>query len=136
MQLKIELSEKQLLIMREALEFYSRFLSGQVDDIPDELKFKCNRNGRGDELREAQQKLKRVLFPELLHNEAYGVGAARGDRMGEQRQISYEMYRQIYVYQTAKRKLSGDDVSMNVYDSPTMRYSDEKLIEIQELEKL
>jgi hypothetical protein len=39
--MKIEMTEKQMDIMREALEFYSRFLSGQVEFVPDELRFRC-----------------------------------------------------------------------------------------------
>lgn len=128
---RIEMSEKQMLVMREALEFYSRFLSGELDAIPDELTFKCSREGRADELRDSLQNLKTILFPELRPNEAYGISAPKtGDYAAERRQISYEMYRQIYVYQTRARKLAGEDVSMNVYDSPTMKYSDEDLIQI------
>jgi hypothetical protein len=127
---KIEMSEKQMLVMRDALEFYSRFLSGQLDALPDALRFKVkNRDGVDDALRQ----LKAALFPELHQDESYGVGAPRGDRLQELCQISYEMYRQIYVYQTEQRRSGGGDVSMDVYSIPTMRYSDEGLIKVEKL---
>lgn len=127
---RIEMSEKQMFVMREALEFYSRFLSGQFDALPDELRFPLNLRGDGDKLHAALSAVKAIIFPELSYNESYGVGAPREDNLQNLRQISYEMYRQIYVHQTKERKLRGDDVSMNVYDSPTMRYSGENLIVI------
>lgn len=60
---RFELNEKQLFINRDALEFYSRFLSGQLEYLPDSLKFKVARAGKSDELREALNALKRILFP-------------------------------------------------------------------------
>ena len=47
------MSDKQLQVMREALEFYSRFLSGQIDCLPDDLLFKVSQNGQADALRDA-----------------------------------------------------------------------------------
>lgn len=130
----IEMSEKQMNMMREALEFYSRFMSGQIDALPDELRFPVNRNGKADELRDALTVLKSILFPELRFNESYSVSAPREDNLQYLRQVSYEMYRQIYVFQTEQRRLEGADVSFSVYDSPTMKYSDEKLIQIKPIE--
>lgn len=128
---QIEFSDNQLLIMREALEFYSRFLSGQVESLPDVLRWNIKNREAADK---ALREFKAAAFPELHPNESYGVGAPRGYVIKLHRQVSYEMYRQIYVYQTRKRKLAGDDVSMNVYNGATMRYSDEDLIEIVEKE--
>ena len=51
--------------------------------------------------------------------------------LSELRQIAYEMYRQVYVYQTAQQKAAGENVSGNVYGSRTMWYSGEKLISIK-----
>ena len=50
---QITMSDKQLQVMREALEFYSRFLSGQIDCLPDDLLFKVSQNGQADALRDA-----------------------------------------------------------------------------------
>lgn len=123
---KIVMSEKQMLVMREALEFYSRFLSGQFDAIPDEIRFRVkDREGFEKTLRD----LKKVVFPELAYNESYSIGRG-GERIHDLRQLAYEMYRQIYVYQVEERKRKGENVSYNVYDSPTMKYTDEALIEI------
>lgn len=133
---QINCNEKQLLLICEAVEFYHRFMSGQLDALPNELKFRCDDKTR---LSQTLAQLKTVLFPELFGNEAYGVGAPTktlmpgihlSDREKELRDISYEIYRQLYVHFTAERKAAGGDVSYSVYDYPTMRYSGEPLIEI------
>lgn len=124
----IKMTEKQMFVARDALEFYSRFLSGQLDYLPDELR--CRKRADPEAVSLALRNLKQALFPELHPNESYSIGRC-DDTLSEARQIAYEEYRQIYVYQTAERKDAGEDVSMNVYAYPTMRYSKEPLIEIK-----
>lgn len=129
--LEIKLNDAQLTIMREALEFYSRFISGQVDNLPDVLRF--DRQLDRDEFRRVANEMKAVLFPGLRQNEAFGVGHIDKNypNRTRHRQISYECYRQIYVFQTAEAKAQGADVKWNVYDSPTLAYSGEPLIQIK-----
>lgn len=126
---QIELTDKQLYIMREALEFYSRFLSGQVESLPDVLRFRIKDK---EAAYRALGEFKAAAFPELHYNESYGIGKPENS-IEEHRQVSYEFYRNIYVYETEKRRKQGDDVRMSVYSSPTMKYSDEPLIKISEV---
>lgn len=131
---KITVSEKQLFIVREALEFYSRFISGQVTDLPEVLRSELAAH-RNEKALQSLKEFKAVVFPELLPGQAYGVGAPRNSRELEiHRQVSYEMYRQIYVYETRKLRAEGKDMSWSVYSSPTMRYSNEPLMKVEDVE--
>lgn len=130
--LQIVLTETQAFVVREALEFYSRFLAGQIEALPDVLRWerKIHLNERA---RQALARFKAEAFPELHPNESYGIGWKDGDKLSEHRQIAYELYRQFYVHQTRQQAAEGKDVSWNVYSSPTLRYSNEPLIEIVEI---
>jgi hypothetical protein len=129
-----DLTELQMSVLLEALEFYQRFISGQVCDLPEHLRFRLRKS---PEAQEAMRQLKSALFPELLPNESIGVGRIRDEteREDRRRMVAYEMYRQIYVFNTRRAKLEGKDTSMSVYDHPTMRYSGEPLIEFAESTK-
>jgi len=120
----ITLSEKQLQVYRDALEFYSRFLSGQIEESSLPPVLRCSEYNK-DELRESLKKVKSIIFPELLENQYYGIGW-NGKPLSEQRQVAYEMYREVYVYHT---RLSGVDYSC--YNSPTLKYSNEPLAEVK-----
>jgi hypothetical protein len=122
---KIELTKRQLNVYREALEFYSRFISGQVNYLPEILYWNFN-IPYGDRV-EASYNLKKVIFPELHKNASYGIGWSKDDKLEQERQISYEMYREVYVKQAKERKEKSEDVKWNVYDNDTLHYSDQPL---------
>lgn len=130
---KIELSEKQLFVYKEALEFYSRFISGQTNTFLYVLDSKSNINY--EDKKKSCNQLKKVLFPELELNASYGIGWSETDIRQQESQISYEMYREVYVkFRKEKREREQKEIHIppkkpdyNVYDSNTLHYSDQPL---------
>jgi hypothetical protein len=111
---EINLSERQLMVYREALEFYSRFLAGQLNYLPMCL------FGRHDVSEAMQKFVKPLLFPDLRENESYGIGITK-DPLSEERQIAYEMYREVFVFQ------QKGNPGWDCYKSDTLKYSNEPL---------
>jgi hypothetical protein len=127
---KIELSEEQFQVYIEALEGYSRFLSGQIGNIcnsvtsrkgiPYVMEWLDDPHGSN-----GVSILKKYLFPELSPNSSHGIGA--NDELQKPRQISYEMYR------GARHFISKRDGDKNVYSSEGLNYSgipEPKIIQI------
>jgi hypothetical protein len=121
----LELDELQLLTYREALEFYSRFLSGQSTYLPTVLTFTS-----GELRQKINEKLltfKRLVFSKLYDNESYGIGMYLKDIIGYEIQIAYEMYREVYYCYAKEDMENGTGNICNVYNSPTLKYSDQPL---------
>lgn len=128
---RIELSENQFQIYMEALESYSRFLSGQIGDICHSVTARKGIPNVQDYINDPVSSsgisiLKGYLFPELGPGSSHGIGTQ--DTLQGPRQISYEMYRE------ARHFLAKRDVpSANVYASEGLKYSSEptpKYVEI------
>lgn len=127
---KIELTEKQLNVYKDALEFYSRFISGQIDHLPPIIDTKLNISWANK--RNACDYLKQVLFPKLQSNASYGVGWSDKDKLQQEIQISYEMYREVYVKQRKEEtEEEYEKKSNSVYDSSTLHYSDQPLPKVE-----
>ena len=119
---RIELSEEQFKIYTEALEGYSRFLSGQIGHIcnsitsrkgiPIVMDWETISNGDGSK---GALLLKRYLFPELSPGSYHGIGS--NDELQMPRQISYEMYRE------ARHFMSKGEEGRNVYSERGLNYS-------------
>ena len=129
----IKMSEKQLIVMREALEFYSRFLSGQVTYLPDAFYKWLYENDKTSkvsyEIRDALLLFKRCAF-DLEDNESYGVGSKETPPEVD---ISYEMYRKVFEYFAQKEKEKNPNKHWSVYDNPSgVKYTEEPFIEIEE----
>jgi hypothetical protein len=124
MKYQIELSENQLIVMRTALEFYSRFLGGSWT-IPYEMvsNERINQVGEADfysRRNSAEQLLnlaKEIFIPFLENGGTYGIGS---DRIDENALIAYDMYRPIYEHFATE----------GVYTHPSHPYSEEGRIEI------
>jgi hypothetical protein len=138
----IEMSDHQMSVMQDALEFYSRFLHGQVDYIPLCLDWKLKQDHRphtNPKINEALNTLKKEMFGLEHDNSHWGIGTnhiptmEEGQKMDEP-QISYEMYKMIlYTWRQEKMeacKKTGEDPGWTVHDSLPLKYSNEKLITI------
>jgi hypothetical protein len=96
---------------------------------------KCN----DDVLKVKTYLIKTILFHELVKE--YGPDIAylsnnigkSGTHCSDIKQISYEMYREVYVYNYKKQKESNENVGYSVYDSSTMKYSKEPISIIHEI---
>ena len=144
---QIELTEKQMIVMQEALEFYSRFLHGQVDHIPMSLDFRlknehrpryCNRS-----LDDAITVIKREMFGLAHPNSSYPIGAKRIETLEEDKelpepQIAYEMYKMIlYTWrqESMQKAISeGKDPGWTVHDTLPLKYTTDPLIKIKKIE--
>lgn len=128
--------EHQMRAYREILEYYSRFLSGQIDylHLPEIIQWNFNLNKKDlNKLKELTSDIKHILFVEMLSkfggtidNVSYGIGQGE-THCGIIRQIAYEMYREIYVFDVKNRADNGEEIGWTVYSSPTLKYSKEPL---------
>jgi hypothetical protein len=138
----IEMSDRQMSVMQDALEFYSRFLHGQLEYIPSCLDWKLKQDHRthtNPQIKEAINTLKREMFGLDNPNSNWGIGTfhiptmEEGKEMDEP-QISYEMYKMIlYTWRQERMEecqKSGEDPGWTVHDSLPLKYSKERLISI------
>jgi hypothetical protein len=143
----LELSETQLRTMAEAVEFYSRFLAGQIR-IPEGIKSKLfDMHEDQSVLKRADDKylqatyievakrhiddLKLTLFPELEQDASYGMGQKIPHDEISPKIIAttYDLYRQILEH------FADGSGSYNVYAHKGIRYSGEPDIKIRLLAK-
>lgn len=143
----IELTEKQMIVIQEALEFYARFLLGQVDHIPMSLDFRLKNEHRpsycNPSLDEAFTTIKKEMFGLVHPNQSYGIGTRRFSTLEEDKemvepQIAYEMYKMI-LYTWRQESISnsikeGRDPGWTVHDDFPSKYSEEPLIKIKKSE--
>ena len=143
---QIELTEKQMIVMQEALEFYSRFLHGQVDHIPMSLDFRLKNEHRPNYcnpvLDQALSAIKKEMFGINNSGASYGIGTRKFDTLEEDKelpepQIAYEMYKMIlYTWrQESMHKAidEGKDPGWTVHDSHPLKYTTEPLIKIKKI---
>lgn len=131
-QFQITLTGRQLAVYRDALEFYSRFMAGQIDyaTLPHALRVRPPLDRR-ERIEDALLELKAKLFPELSAHATYGMGD--DTPIGRCAAVSYEMYREVYVHNVRKAREEGHDVGLSCYNSPTLRVSGEPLPIVVEL---
>ncbi len=135
---QLNLNKKQLDVVQESLEFFSRFCAGQWR-IPDSMEFKEYENANKDsgfwEIRNAVEDSFRALKSELTGmrlNEFYGIGS---DKLCESAKIAYDLYRPVLELRSKEYKEANPDKdSWNVYSSPGLSYSKEGRIEIKVIE--
>lgn len=135
---KIELTDRQLTVYKDALEFYSRFMAGQLDHLPPIIDM--NLNIPYEHKKRACDDLKKVLFPELPLNGSYGVGWSKKDKRQQEIQLAYEMYREVYVQREKDRqKKESKEIHIplekyySVYQSETLHMSDQPIPKIEEV---
>jgi hypothetical protein len=123
----VTMSEDQLRIMREALEFYSRFLAGQMGAFPQAFQnilWGKELNNFSPEVLGPISYLKKVIF-DFEPSESYGI---HSNEVCKEAKIAYDMYYMIY------HKFVKD--SMSAYKHPPLKTSDEDLINIEYFRKI
>jgi len=137
--INIKCTEKQALIIEQALDSMSRMCSGQLSEIERGIS-----NMRGKPLEYNQESeghieifmgyklgsyiqdlIKPILFPELQQNESYGVGMKE---IGNA-QIAYEISKKLQNFRSRNMK------TPRVLAHEPLHYSKEPLIEITDSEK-
>lgn len=127
---RVEMSEEQFQMYIEAMESYSRFLSGQMGHICSSItsrKFIPYVQDWNDTVEGSKglSVLRGYLFPELSSGGYHGIGA--NDQLQRPRQVSYEMYRE------ARHFLAKMEGKSNVYSSKGLNYSGLKETPISEV---
>jgi hypothetical protein len=144
---QIELNETQLVVLQEALEFYSRFLHGQVEKIPFSLDFRlkneCRPHYSNPVLDEALGVIKKEMFGLKNPGASYAIGARKINTLEEDKelpepQIAYEMYKMIlYLWRQesiTKSVAEGKDPGWTVHDYLPLHYSDHPFIKIKKIQ--
>ena len=131
---EIQLTKKQLQVMAEALEFYSRFSAGQLDYFPNSLQNNLGQKWDLDEFLRRRDiwevhldQAKNAMFG-FVPNESYGIG---NDELMEEARIAYDMYRPVY---ELWHKLNEHKSDISVYAHPGLQYSEEGRITIKQIE--
>ena len=128
-QYTITCSEEQLRLIANAVEDYSRFLSGQCELYHATSLIKDHSN-----YQRAQELLKEVhnfVTPELPQNASYSWNGGRCPNESQRKAIamSYGIYRQILHFFACRKQQDG----WNCYQSPTLRCEDQgDLIQIKD----
>jgi len=126
--MKIEVTEKQAMVMAEALEMYSRHLAGQFNYsiLPPVLLWNKDIISDRNILEVKINEVKNTIFPELACNESYGIGLNDQEVtvIAEHKNIAYECYKVIRYY------FEKDKEGYSVYKELPMLLSDEPLMKI------
>ena len=137
----IEMNETQMSVMQEALEFYSRFMLGQVDYIPASLDWRLKQEHRihgNPLLGYAVSIIKQEMFGLSSPGSNWGIGARAFPTLKEGKelvepQIAYEMYKMIlYKRHHDWQKDNPDDSSYSVHAYLPLSYSGLKFIKIKD----
>ena len=128
------LSKKQLTLISKSLEFYTRYLFWQIDNIPDDIRFKNNLiSEKNNDLLLHLKEIKKILFPELANNSSYWVwnynNVKSEDNFKLNGQIWYELYKDInkFIYDSSKNNDYYD-----IDSQEPLRYSTEWKIIIKQ----
>jgi len=129
---KILMTDKQMELMKNALEFYSRFMSGQLDHFPPELQkyMMKTKNVPSSHFDESIQipltNLQRVLFPGLSGlNSSYGINSGHIPETD----LAYEMYKMVYYTKEKENPSEG----YNVHKNEPLKLTDEPLLNIKQV---
>lgn len=122
----LEITERQLNIIRDALELYHRLLGGHIEHSLWNLFISTDIDHY--EFSDACRVLKKIIFPELANNGYYGVGWNDETRQ-QKNQIGYEIEAMIR-HELWKR--SPDAPRYVTCSSPPLHYSTEELIKLEE----
>jgi len=129
--MKIEITEKQAMVMAEALEMYSRHLAGQFNYsiLPPVLLWNKDVSDR-NVLESKINEVKNIIFPELACNESYGIGLNDQEVpvIAEHKNIAYECYKVIRYY------FEKDKEGYSVYKELPTLLSDEPLMKIENVD--
>ena len=124
----LELTRKQLQVVQEALEFFSRFTAGQLNHLPPSLEAylwgKWDTDAfveRREEWKIALDLVKKRMF-DLHPNESIAIGSPK---LLEEAKIAYDIYRPILERFAEERRASDPEAYWTVYDSPGLAYSEE-----------
>ncbi len=131
---KLELNKKQLEVIREALEFFSRFSAGQFNALPQSFEaFLWKKWGSNEFVRRRERwtgllnQAKLEMF-DMHPNASLGIG---NEELSEEAKIAYDIYRPILEKFAEEYKKENPDAPWSVYDRPGLSYSKEGRVVIK-----
>jgi len=136
MKYTIELNKKQMDVMAEALEFYTRFVSGQMEYKPPALeshmwdKHKDDWSSIIETYENCMFTAKKVAFG-FRRNEHAGISSPIHEVA-----VGYEMYKMMLLQRHNEwQEDNPKDMSYSVHSSPPLKISGEDMIIIQKLKE-
>ena len=127
---KVLMTDKQMIVMSNALEFYSRFMCGQMDEFPPEFR-EYMRKTKGVpsstmdvSIQKITSDLNRLLFPDA-DGGSYGIG----NNPIPFTDVAYDMYKVI----NHIKEMEDPSDSWNVNKGDPMKVSSEPLIDIKKV---
>ena len=136
MKYTIELNKKQMDVMAEALEFYTRFVSGQMEYKPPALEGWMWKEHKGDWSRivenydNSMSIAKNVVFG-FARNQHAGISSPIHEVA-----VGYEMYKMMLLQRHNEwQEDNPKDTSYSVHSSLPLKLSGEEMIIIQKLEE-
>lgn len=73
MKVQLEMSEDQAYVIQDALDFYSRIMMGQFDNIASLFSIRLAKNVNREEETKLIEALKNLYYPELHRSAYYGI---------------------------------------------------------------
>tara|TARA_R110001606_G_C14896682_1_gene593434 strand:+ start:72 stop:485 length:414 start_codon:yes stop_codon:yes gene_type:complete len=136
MKYTIEVNKKQMDVMAEALEFYTRFVSGQMEFKPPALEnwmwkeHKEDWNSKNELYDNSMSIVKNVVFG-FARNQHAGISSPVPEVA-----IGYEMYKMMLLQRHNEwHEDNPKDTSYSVHSSPPLEISGEEMIIIQKLKE-
>ena len=116
-QVELHLSEPDMRMLAQGVEYYSRFLGGQIRvyDLPHEVMVRVKEPDHT--ITELTTQLQPLLFPTLAPHYRAGIGWSPNP-LRQDLQRTYEFYKSIYLFDNTLR---GVD---NIHSTPVLHYSD------------
>lgn len=128
MKINIEVNENQVYIIREALDFYSRFIMGQFEQI-DRLMINHSDFWRDYDNRERLDSLikemRDIIYPELKGYAHWGIF---NDRCPQESKIAYDI---IQVLRHELWKIKDDKRNFTVDANPPLQSGNEELCKVE-----
>lgn len=125
MKIKLELNQTQADILQDALDLYSRILTGQFDEIDHLMRFEVGTNAEWKTTRKLLEELQELYYPELGGRAAHSIGSPKTP---DKSKIAYDMI-QVIRYVLAPYKHSEGGYSVDF--SPPLQYGCQELVKCE-----
>jgi len=119
------ITEQQLRVISEALDLYSRVLTGQLNEVPNVLRKKLalyNQNEQSrDDINQAISTIKRYMFPNIHPYVAYSIGSPDTNIDAKR---AYEIYKVIDIYMHPFASVNQGATVRHLTDESVMEISE------------
>lgn len=132
----LEINHEQALVLKNALDFYSRIQMGQLEEVYHVAVMALNKykSVSREDMDRAVRQLKKVLFPELMENSSHGI---HSEKINDLARVAWDLQ------QVIRNRLAfdlhppeNDQLPWNVdYDTPQQSSSKVRLAKMKTIGK-